>query len=300
MKVPDPRCSHRVVLFAVDLVGRFCHHQTPQIQARTRSFSMIISHKHQFIFIHLGRTGGRSMTMELVKHCGPDDVITPTGDYLGQNHAGWHRHASAISVRERFGSAMWDKYFTFTFERNPWEKVLSNYWAYKGYRHGYGGSSEQIFWTERLWRKISGYPWSLDGWLKYRIFRSNLPGASGLRLPQALTKYTDEAEQVMVDTIYRYEQREEHLKLLSERLGLDIKLEAREGRGTRHNRARCAESYSHWSRDLVAEHFQKDLLLLKYEFDQPAPVAPILSDREGLADGLRDDPVEPAREKMAA
>ncbi len=261
---------------------------------------MIISHKHQFIFIHLARTGGRSVTMDLAKHCGPDDVITPTGDYLGQNHAGWHRHASALSVRERFGSAIWDKYFTFTFERNPWEKVLSNYWGKKGYRHGYGGSTEQISQTERLWRKLSGYPWSLDGWLKYRIFRGNLPGASGLRLPKALAKYTDETEDVMVDAIYRYEQRSEHLKLLSERLGLEIKLEAREGRGTRRNRAPYTESYSDWSRDLVEEHFQKDLLLLKYEFDQPAPRAPILSDREDLADGLRVDQVEYVRENMAA
>ena len=225
------------------------------------------------------------MTMELAKHCGPDDIITPTGDYLGQNHAGWHRHASALNVRERFGSAMWDKYFTFTFERNPWEKVLSNYWAYKGYRHGFGGSTEQISGLERLWRKVSGYPWSLDGWLKYRILRGKLPGCSGLRLPKALAKYSDETGQLMVDAIYRYEQRETHVQMLSERLGLDIKLEAREGRGTRQNRASCAGSYSDWSRDLVAEHFQNDLLLLQYEFDQPAPVDPVLNRGMGRVTG---------------
>ena len=240
------------------------------------------------------------MTMELAKHCGPDDIITPTGDYLGQNHAGWHRNASASNVRERFGSAMWDKYFTFTFERNPWEKVLSNYWAYKGYRHGFGGSSEQISWIERLWRKVSGYPWSLDGWLKYRIFRGNLPRASGLRLPKALAKYTDETGQVIVDAIYRYEQREAHVEMLSERLGLDIKLEAREGRGTRQNRASCTESYSDWSRDLVAEHFRDDLLLLKYKFDQPDPQDPILNVGEDSVTGLPADRVEYLVENMAA
>ena len=79
--------------------------------------------------------------MALAKHCGKMDIVTPTGDFPGQNATGWHRHTAAKVVQERLGSVIWDKYFTFTVERNPWEKVLSNYWAYKGYRHGFGGRS---------------------------------------------------------------------------------------------------------------------------------------------------------------
>ena len=234
---------------------------------------MIISHKHQFIFIHLGRTGGRSLTMELAKHCGKTDIITPTGSFLGQNATCWHRHAAAKVVRERFGPAIWDKYFTFTVERNPWEKVLSNYWAYKGYRHGFGGSSEQISLAERMWRKVSGYPWTLQGWLKYRKMRGWISGS--MRLPSAIEKYTDSTGELMVDAVYRYEQLDTHLKHLSDRLGFELRLETKEGRGTRKNRNPYAESYTDWSQQLVAERFADDLELLQYKFNQPAPQLPI-------------------------
>jgi hypothetical protein len=234
---------------------------------------MIVSHKHQFIFIHLGRTGGRSLTMELAKHCGKTDIITPTGDFLGQNATGWQRHVAAKVVRERLGPAIWDKYFTFTVERNPWEKVLSNYWAYKGYRHGFGGSSEQISLAERMWRKVSGYPWTLQGWLKYRKMRGWISGS--MRLPSAIEKYTDSTGELMVDAVYRYEQLDTHLKHLSDRLGFELRLETKEGRGTRKNRNPYAESYTDWSQQLVAERFADDLELLQYKFNQPAPQLPI-------------------------
>lgn len=234
---------------------------------------MIISHKHQFIFIHLGRTGGRSLTMDLAKHCGKTDIITPTGDFLGQNATGWHRHTAAKVVRDRLGPAIWDKYFTFTVERNPWEKVLSNYWAYKGYCHGFGGSSEQISLAERMWRKASGYPWTLEGWLKYRKLRSRISGT--IRLPRAIEKYTDGTGKLMVDAVYRYERLDTHLKYLSDRLGFEVHLQSNEGRGTRKNRKPYAESYTDWSQQLVAESFADDLELLQYKFNQPAPQLPL-------------------------
>ena len=180
--------------------------------------------------------------MALAKHCGKMDIVTPTGDFPGQNATGWHRHTAAKVVQERLGSVIWDKYFTFTVERNPWEKVLSNYWAYKGYRHGSGGRSEQISIVERMWRKASGYPWTLDGWLKYRKLRGWISGT--IRLPSSIKKYTDGAGELMVDVVYRYEQLDTHLKHLSDRLGFEVRLESNEGRGTRKNRKPYAESYA--------------------------------------------------------
>ena len=211
--------------------------------------------------------------MALAKHCGKMDIVTPTGDFPGQNATGWHRHTAAKVVQERLGSVIWDKYFTFTVERNPWEKVLSNYWAYKGYRHGSGGRSEQISIVERMWRKASGYPWTLDGWLKYRKLRGWISGT--IRLPSSIKKYTDGAGELMVDVVYRYEQLETHLKHLSDRLGFEVRLESNEGRGTRKNRKPYAESYADWSQQFVTECFTDDLKLLQYKFNQPAPQLPI-------------------------
>ena len=159
---------------------------------------MIVSYKHKFIFVHLGRTGGRSLTESLIPHCDADDIITPVGNHPGQNHHGWHRHESAVSIRDRLGREFFEECYVFTVDRNPWDKVLSNYWAYKGYSHGKGGKTEQISIFERLWRAISGYPWSFDTWLKYRALKSKLPG-SNVRFPVSYNKFADDEGEIIVD-----------------------------------------------------------------------------------------------------
>ncbi len=39
---------------------------------------MIISHRHKFIFIKTRKTAGTSVEIALSRHCGPEDVLTPT------------------------------------------------------------------------------------------------------------------------------------------------------------------------------------------------------------------------------
>ncbi len=38
---------------------------------------MIVSHKHQFVFLKTRKSAGTSAEIALSKHCGPDDIITP-------------------------------------------------------------------------------------------------------------------------------------------------------------------------------------------------------------------------------
>lgn len=40
---------------------------------------------------------------------------------------GW-QHAGAASARNHLGPQVWESYFTFAFERNPWDRMVSLYW----------------------------------------------------------------------------------------------------------------------------------------------------------------------------
>ncbi|GGW86576.1 sulfotransferase family 2 domain-containing protein [Alteromonas halophila] len=125
---------------------------------------MIISHKHKFIFIKTVKTAGTSVEIALSKHCGPDDIITPISKddeakrqelgYRGaQNYRipfskykkiDWlkfaydrerrkfYNHIGASEVMQYIEPDIWDSYYKFSFERNPWDKVVSwYYWRYK-------------------------------------------------------------------------------------------------------------------------------------------------------------------------
>jgi hypothetical protein len=121
---------------------------------------MIISHRHKFIFIKTRKTAGTSVEIALSKFCGPEDILTPINaedesirkelGYPGpQNHqipfskyspydwlkAAYTRrrilffnHASAAFIMRHIDQNIWDSYFKFCFERNPWDKAISWYY----------------------------------------------------------------------------------------------------------------------------------------------------------------------------
>jgi hypothetical protein len=121
---------------------------------------LIISHKHRYIFVKTSKTAGTSVEIALSKHCGPDDIITPISledeverralGYPGpQNHLAdyWHyglrdwarrrrhgrqrlrfyNHMSSAEIRAIIPPDIWNEYFKFCVERNPWDRVMSLY-----------------------------------------------------------------------------------------------------------------------------------------------------------------------------
>ena len=133
---------------------------------------MILSHRHRFIFIKTSKTAGTSIELALEPACGPQDVCAglhkhveqPSGredeyGYRARNHRGlfWPRwnpdqplrqlrrdlydlqrrrkfynHMSAFEVRARAGHDVFERYFKFCFERNPWDKAVSQFFWEKG------------------------------------------------------------------------------------------------------------------------------------------------------------------------
>ena len=122
---------------------------------------MIISHKYKFIFIKTSKTAGTSIEIALSKFCGAEDIITPITStderirsrlgYRGpQNYLplnsdvgsgeavkapGSRRkkcrfinHSRAKKIRKCMGEGVWNSYYKFCFERNPWDRFISLYY----------------------------------------------------------------------------------------------------------------------------------------------------------------------------
>ena len=126
---------------------------------------MIVSHEHRFIFLKTAKTAGTSIEIALSKYCSPDDTVTPIfvedertraelgyqgpANYLipyGQySRLDWCQfvatrrrlkflnHSPAAHVQQYVESDIWNSYFKFSVERNPWDKLVSYYyWEHRG------------------------------------------------------------------------------------------------------------------------------------------------------------------------
>lgn len=125
---------------------------------------MILSHKHKFIFLRTCKTASSSIEIALSRYCGPDDILTgdraedekvraDQGGVAPQNYGGdipvttlrywkdklqgrsypkYYNHMQAAEVKRYIESDIWNSYYKFAFERNPWDRAVSLYfWRYQ-------------------------------------------------------------------------------------------------------------------------------------------------------------------------
>lgn len=224
---------------------------------------MIVSHKHRFIFVHLGRTAGRSLTAALAPHCGKDDIVTPAGHGTGRNHAGFERHFSAQQIRDAIGRETFEAYFKFAIERNPWEKIVSRYWAYAGVQHKP--------YYKRVPEWITGKPLSFRQWFELRILQARFLTFGHYRFPRHYDDYMEDGRP-LVDFIGRYENLAEHLAVISERIGVPIVLEEARGSNRHKQRVPYTELFDARMNRIVEDWYARDLALLGYRFGEPPPM----------------------------
>lgn len=239
---------------------------------------MIVSHKHKFIFLKTRKTAGTSMEIALSEFCGDDDIISPISPedevlrqerqfrgpqrhylplrqyrpldwahLLLRGERGIHfNHSPAQLLRQRLGSQMWDSYFKFCVERNPWDKAVSLYYY--------------------MTRDCTSRPTLL----KF------LTGVSQQRLSNFGIYSID--QEVAVDYVARYEDLANEVPRLAERLGLSGRLILPEAkRGIRKDRQHYSELMGPAERDIVSRVCAAEIKLFNYHFEQRSAPGEALS-----------------------
>jgi len=121
---------------------------------------MIILHKYRLIFIKTTKTAGTSIEVFLSQFADENDIVTPiippennhtsrnykgffnpVGEILEEKHPRkalgsikaslkreiFFNHMSGFKVKNRVAKEVWDGYYKFAVERNPWDKAVSWY-----------------------------------------------------------------------------------------------------------------------------------------------------------------------------
>lgn len=235
---------------------------------------MILSHRHRFIFVKTSKTAGTSIEIALEPVCGEDDVCAPLqkhpdrpnlkegeSAYRPRNFRGsfpirlnpdaplrqfvadvknlregrrYYNHMSAFEIRSRAGHAVFDSYFKFCFERNPWDKAVSAF-----------------FWEKD---RLKNIPQDFETYVQKR------------KLPSRFNLFTMGGK-LAVDFVGKFENLEEDYRLACAKFGLSDPPPLPRAKGNfRPKDKTYRDYYTDASRKAVAKQFAREIDLLGYMF----------------------------------
>lgn len=226
---------------------------------------MIVSHKHKFIFLKTQKTGGTSVETGLSQFCGEDDIITPDDEvlrirmgYPASRNCGydkwrnytlrdWYRlikrgrrkiifynHMPAREILSLVGEDVWNSYFKFCFERNPWDKTIS-YYHFK-YRFKKGDALSQFIHSNKLY--------NASDWRMYTL-----------------------ADKPAVDFVGRYENLDEDLATICKKIDVPVIKELPRLKGNiRKDHQHYHDVLSRHDTERISEVFSKEIEHFGYRY----------------------------------
>lgn len=93
----------------------------------------IINQTKGFVFVHVPKAAGTSVTNELSKYTTYQDLEIGGTHFGEQIHSAYNKrfdlakHTPSSGIRNVIGDVDWDKMFTFSIVRNPYDRVISTY-----------------------------------------------------------------------------------------------------------------------------------------------------------------------------
>jgi len=214
----------------------------------------IVSHEHKFIFLKTTKTAGTSVEIALSHFCGPNDIVTPISGrderyrreqglvgpqhyrapYRSYSGRDWARlivrgrpkrlknHSSAEVVRAFVGREVWDSYYKFCFDRNPWDRLVSLYhWRIR--RLNFTPDFKEFVYATLSEDRATQKRYKAGGFFNWPMYC--IDGA------------------VAVDFIGRFESLNDDFRSVMQRLNLDWQSDLTHAKGGHRNTARDYRSY---------------------------------------------------------
>jgi len=240
---------------------------------------MVISHQHRFIFIKTAKTAGTSIEAFLSRHCGAEDVFTPTRPpvegHQPRNWQGWFNPLPEI--------------WSFRYPRDPTvfverrfftpQRTLKDWWHRRRFHEHIPARVAKLRMPEEVW---SGYfkfavernPW--DKTLSHYHMQRSVRGGN-LSLDEYFERgefclnlpfYTDHDGGLMVDEVIRYEELEEGMGKICGRFGIpwEGSLGVRAKGDYRQDRTHYSQVLTGAQREILARVFAREIGMHGYEW----------------------------------
>ncbi len=200
--------------------------KTAKYERTNKHYKWRSDHVDKFVFIHINKTAGTS-----IKH----SLKLP-----------WE-HQTALEKRRNLGPVEWEKRFSFSIVRNPWDRVVSHY-HYRFEAQQGGLTADEI---------------NFNDWVRQTYGKRNPKFFNRPKffMPQ-LDWISDEDGEVMVNAIYRFENLEEDFKLICRKI--DLKASLSHLRSSRRGPYR--DYYKDDTRALIESWFKCDIRHFGYTF----------------------------------
>jgi sulfotransferase famil protein len=227
---------------------------------------MELSYSHRFIFIHVYRAAGQSIS-QAVKPYSADParrlMRVPVARRLAARRIAkarvlWEHnygHIKAKELKRALPPSVFDPFYKFAFVRNPWAWQVSVY-HYVRQNRAHPDHERYSRFT------------SLEHYLDWRIH------SEGAELQKDFV--LGDSGELLVDFVGRYESLEEDFAYVCNRVGMACSLPHKNSSAHGDYRG----YYTAHARALVAEAYREDIELFGYEFDEQERLPPILGRAE--------------------
>jgi hypothetical protein len=228
---------------------------------------MIISHSQKFVFLHVHKTAGESITVRLRQMLVQGDVVIHGKATVDANGTRLSKHSTARDVRDALQSETWDRYFTFGFVRHPIDRTVSLY-RYMAER----SRPPELTMAQRLGLRPVTDNGDRSHWPEVQAYRATSSISEFIRHPlldesksmkPQSTSLCDEEGNLLVDFVGRFERLDDDFAYVEQQLGL-THLPLKRINVSRQRHAECDE-LSFDDRAYLRARFEEDFRRFGYE-----------------------------------